>query len=234
MLGCGLVIRNSFRERVIDWKPINERMCYLRIRGLFYNFSLICVYAPTEVAEEIDKDQFYQQLDKLADGLPRYDAKIILGDFNAKVGYDPELRGTVGKHSLHKESNDNGRRLTGFALSRGLVVSSTTFSHQQIHKATWVSPDQRTSNQIDHILVDARHASCILDSRSYRGANIDSDHYLVKAKVRSRISMARTIRPQVKRINVEALKQQSVSKAFADTISLKLQETPISLPEEEH
>ena len=58
--------------------------------------------------------------DKLSDEPPRYDAKIILGEFNSKVGYDPELR---------KESNDNGRRLTGFALSRGLVVSSTTFSH---------------------------------------------------------------------------------------------------------
>ena len=68
--------------------------------------------------------------------------------------------------------------------------------------------------------------------------SIDSDHYLVKAKVRNRISMARTIRPQVKKINVEELKQQSVSKVFADTINsrinLKFQETPISLPAEEH
>ena len=234
MYGCGFVVRNRFRERVIDWKPINERMCYLRIRGLFYNFSLICVYAPTEVSEEQEKDQFYQHLDKLVDGLPKYDAKIILGDFNAKVGFKNELRGTVGKHSLHEESNDNGGRLTGFALSRGMFVSSTNFSHLQVHKATWVSPDHRTSNQIDHILTDARHASCVLDVRSYRGANIDSDHYLVKAKIRSRVSMARTSPPQVKRINIEALQRPEVATAYADSISLKLRELQSPMHANEH
>jgi len=37
-------------------------------------------------------------------------------------------------------------------------------------------------------LVSARHASYIIDVRNSRGANYDSDHYLVKAKVRERIS----------------------------------------------
>ena len=76
------------------------------------------------------------------------------------------------------------------ATSRGLVISSTYFPLPKIHKATWISPDQRTKNQIDHIAVDARHASNVLDVRTFRGANVDSDHFLVMAKIRSQISDA--------------------------------------------
>jgi len=42
----------------------------------------------------------------------------------------------------------------------------------------------KTHNQIDHILSDRRWHSSVLDVRSFRGADIDTDHYLVVAKVR--------------------------------------------------
>lgn len=56
-----------------------------------------------------------------------------------------------------------------------------------MHKGPWKSPDGKTINQIDHVLVDKRYASHILDVRTKRGANIDSDHFLVIAKVRAKI-----------------------------------------------
>ena len=87
------------------------------------------------------------------------------------------FRPTIGKEGLHQDSNDNGVRLVNFATSKNLVVKSTMFPHRNIHKYTWTSPDGKTNNQMDHILIDRRRHSSILDVRSYRGADCDTDHW---------------------------------------------------------
>jgi endonuclease/exonuclease/phosphatase family metal-dependent hydrolase len=115
--------------------------------------------------------------------------KILLGDFNAKVGRENIFKPTIGNGSLHQDSNDNGVRIVNFATSKNLVVRSTMFQRRNIHKYTWTSPDGKTHNQIDHILVDKRWHSSILDARSFRGADCDTDHYLVVAKVRERLAV---------------------------------------------
>jgi len=61
------------------------------------------------------------------------------------------------------------------------------FPHKNIYKGTWMSPDGRYVNQIDHILVSAIFKNCIQDIRTMRGTDGDSDHYLVKGKMKVKI-----------------------------------------------
>ena len=79
--------------------------------------------------------------------------KILL-DFNAEVRREKIFKPTVGNESLHQYSNDNGVRIVNFATSKNLVVKNTMFLRRNIHKYTWTSPDGKTHNQIDHILID--------------------------------------------------------------------------------
>ena len=115
--------------------------------------------------------------------------KILLGDFNAKVGRENIFKPTIGNESLHQHSNDNGVRIVTFATTKNLVVKSTMFHHRNTHKYTWTSTDGNTQNQIDHILIDRRRHSNILDVRSFRGADCEADHYLVVAKLRERLAV---------------------------------------------
>ena len=146
------------------------------------------MHARNEEKRDESKDSFYEELEQLFDHFPKYHMKILLGDFNAKVGRENIFKLTIGNESLHQDSNDNGVRIVNFATSKNLVVKSTMFPHRIIHKYTWTSPDGKTHNQIDHILIDRRRHSSILDVRSFRGADCDTDHYLVVPKLRERLA----------------------------------------------
>jgi endonuclease/exonuclease/phosphatase family metal-dependent hydrolase len=114
-----------------------------------------------------------------------------LGDFNAKVGRKNIFRPTVENESLHEITNDNGVSVVNFATFKNLVVKTTMFPHCKIHKCTWTSPEGNTHDQIDHILIDRRRYASMLDVRSFRGADCDTDHYLVLAKVREGLAVIR-------------------------------------------
>jgi hypothetical protein len=58
------------------------------------------------------------------------------------------------------------------------------FPHPNIHKYTWTSPDGKTHNQFDDILVDRQRHLNEFDVQSFRVADCDTDYYLVVAKVR--------------------------------------------------
>ena len=121
------------------------------------------MHAQSEEKSDDSKDSFYEELEQVFDRFPKYHMKIILGDFNAKMGRENIFKLTVGNDSLHQGSNDNGVTIVNFATSKNLLLKSTLFPHQDILKYTWTSPDGKTHNQIDHILIDKRWHSSILD-----------------------------------------------------------------------
>jgi hypothetical protein len=145
----------------------------------------------------------------------------ILADFNAKVGREDIFKPIIGNENLHEVSNDNGVRVVNFATSKNLIVKSTIFTHRDIHKHTWTSPDSVTQNQIDHVLIDKRRHSNILDVCSFRGADCDTDHYLVVAKLRERISVSKQARQNFdpERFDLKKLNDVEVKEKYQVEIS---------------
>ncbi|TBT99269.1 hypothetical protein CWI39_2082p0010 [Hamiltosporidium magnivora] len=70
---------------------------------------------------------------------------------------------------------DDGKLILGDINAKVVL----TLKCKRIHTTTWKSPYDISNNQIDHVLIDLRHGSDILDVRTYRGADVDSDNYLV-------------------------------------------------------
>jgi hydroxypyruvate isomerase len=61
-------------------------MSYIIQRGRWCHIIVLNVHAPTEDKTDDIKDSFYEDLERVVDKFAKYHMKILLGDFNAKVG----------------------------------------------------------------------------------------------------------------------------------------------------
>jgi hypothetical protein len=145
----------------------------------------------------------------------------LLGDFNTKVGREYIFKAILRNESLHENNNDNGARAVNFATSKNLIAKSTMFPRRNINKNTWTFPDGKAHNQIDHILTYRRRHSSIPDLRSFRAADCDTDHSLLVANIRERLTVSKKTmhRVHMERFNLKKLNEVESKEQYRVEIS---------------
>jgi hypothetical protein len=68
------------------------------------------------------KDRFHEELEHAFLTFPKYHMKILLGEFNAKVGREDIFKPTTGNGSLHEISNITGVIVVNFVTSKNLTI----------------------------------------------------------------------------------------------------------------
>lgn len=202
----------------------------IRIKGLFKNISIISAYAPSEDTEDGIKGAFYDLIEKEWRNLPAYDIKLLMGDFNAKVGKEQIWRKVARLNSLHTDSNDNRVRLLSLADNRvrllslatacDLKVISTHFSRKGIHKVTRVSPNGQVGNQIDQDLIDHTRTSHTQNVHSIRKAECGSDHSIELVNLYQRIKLEKNkVMQTAENVEIDKLKYKRILTEFRQKLS---------------
>jgi hypothetical protein len=113
------------------------------------------------------------------DEINKNDYLLIAGDMNARISNNKitNVMGTNGEATI----NNIGEKLIDFCTFNNLKIMNTYFRHKNIHKYTWSA--RGSQSIIDYFITNGKAAKIIQDIRVHRGMELDTDQYLLYAKV---------------------------------------------------
>ena len=174
--GVGFLVNKKLQGNIEEFHASSDRVASVTIRiSKRYKIRVVQVYAPTSLSSEEELDEFYDDL-YTEIKYKKAHFNIIMGDFNAKIGNgDEECFGNFG----YGIRNDRGDDLINFAIANKLKIMNTFFKKKSNKRWTWHSPNFENVNEIDYALTDK---SSIV--RNIEVLNVDSDHRMVRCKVK--------------------------------------------------
>jgi len=88
--GVALIMTKNVGKSVLAFWTVSERVMIIKFKCQPVNINIIRVYAPTSDAPDEDIQLFYKDLKKAFSTCKSPEVRIVMGDFNAKVGKHSE------------------------------------------------------------------------------------------------------------------------------------------------
>ncbi|KAK6018737.1 endonuclease/exonuclease/phosphatase family protein [Ostertagia ostertagi] len=187
----GFLINEKW-TKFCSFHVISERVCYVDVNTNVRNLRVVQGYAPTTAYSDIEYQEFLEQISQALGARfhclsctalrkKRQLSKIVVGDFNAKIGSGERNEKFIGRHGLGVR-NERGNMLVNFCSENELYVMNNHFKKRKSRKWTWISPNMQTKNAIDFVL--SSDQSIFSDVDIIGRFKFVSDHRLVMAKIR--------------------------------------------------
>ncbi|XGW29616.1 hypothetical protein V3C99_009009 [Haemonchus contortus] len=173
--GVGFLINSTIAHLVDSHNIVSPRLAVLRLRtGDRVAISVINAYAPTSVAAQEEREEFYRLLEKTIQEEKSY-YKYVVGDFNAVVGTNCSGDWRLGPYGSGDRTG-NGELLLNLLYACRLFHGNSMFEKPANQRWTWESPNGRTHTEMDHILTNRRWS--LLDVSVLPSFDTGTDHRL--------------------------------------------------------
>lgn len=218
LLGMAFMVHKTILNSIKEINPINNRLMTMRVQCANKTYTLINAHALTNGDNKKDPkstEAFWTTLERVMAKIHKDDTKILLGDFNAQIGREKIYRHTVGEFPAHRFTNKNGTRLIELCQQNNLKIMSTSLRKDPRKQKTWRSPIQQIGEfQIDHVAISYPVQREIHDVQVRRGANVDSDHYLIRIKIKFTPKRIHQKKTYLKKFDTKKLKESGITEEW--------------------
>ncbi|XP_068240239.1 craniofacial development protein 2-like [Palaemon carinicauda] len=184
----GMMMTQRAENLLIEWRAVNSKLLIAKFKSRQCNISIIVFYAPTNDPPEEKIDKYDEELQSVIDEIPERYMKIVIGDFNAKVGKNNQwVENMMVGEGLGEVSNENEAHFISLYSTNNVFIGDTVSEHKNIHKYTWTSPCSNYKNQIDHSIINEESRRTMKIARSCRAADIGCDHQLLIATLKLKL-----------------------------------------------
>jgi len=130
---------------------------------------------------------------------------------------------------------EQGQRIVECSRNHNLILANTWFQTKKNNRHTWTTPDGKTRNRINYILIDKCYRNGIRNCQARQDADCGSDHNPVLAYFNIKLQKISSNRStgMASNWNTELLKDDNIQQQFKELTNAKLQNTTdVDEPEE--
>jgi hypothetical protein len=102
-LGTSFFVHKRIISAAVRVGFVSDRISYIIFRGRLCSIIDLNVHEPYEDKSNDVKYSLYEELKRVTDKFSRYSKKILLGDFNSKVGWEDIFKPTIGNESTQNQ-----------------------------------------------------------------------------------------------------------------------------------
>ena len=224
--GVGVIVSEELSRKIGHLNYKSDRIISFSLKIGTHKISFIQVYAPQQGRPQVEKEEFYRNLQEVKESVPYTENIIIIGDLNGHVGQDRTgIENILGAFGIGDRNRD-GENIIHFCLQNRMAIMNSFYKHRESQKWTWYRWNSIMRAYTDKSMIDlalTNNKNLFRDVKSVPSVSLDSDHRLLLIRLKLNKPILKKAQSR-QRFILENLKDQDCKERYKNKISEKRQE----------
>ena len=217
--GVGVIVSEEFIDKVVEVTRVSERLMMVKLIVGKCLMNVVAAYALQTGRSQEEKDNFWEAVWKLIEGIKKTERIMLGGDLNGHVGKESDGYEGVHGGQGYGMRNAEGERILEFCEAAGMIVCGTQFRKADSKLISYSSGGSNTT--VDYLMTWKQDRRGLKDAKAFPGEEVVSLHRLMVCDLevkRSRAVQQEKFRPRRK---VWKLRDPVARKRFDEVLDIE-------------